>query len=163
MYKRTIPLSVGDIVGHEFPNIILVKHLPEINLSLGDPIIVQGDNRQVAFRYTLDQIGFTGELWHRILRLHKDYQPRHEHLQSIADHYPSGASVYPINSSTEAPTKEQINRVKNSLVGFIAPDSDIIKLKIEIVRSDLELYEGRLVEVSIGNEPVLYQIVDDNT
>ncbi len=161
--SKLVPLAIGEIAGHEFPNIILVKHLPGTNLEYGDPIIVQGDSGQVILGCALDQIGFTGELWHRVLRLPTDCQPPCGQLKNITDHFPTGAFKYQIDPLVDQPIQEQIDRVKKLLIGIIAPDSDVMKLKIELVRTDLDLYEGRLVEVLIGSDVVLYQIVNGLT
>lgn len=154
---------IGEVAGHEYPNIILVKHLPEKIINYGDPIIVQGDKGQVTLGCALDQIGFTGELWQRVLRLPANCQPAHDLLRKIVEHYPQGVFRYQCDTATDQSIQQQIDRVKNDLIGIVAADSDIMKIKIEIVRSDLDLFEGRLVELLIGNEAVLYQIVNGLT
>lgn len=163
LFIKSTPEVIGEIAGHEFPDIILVKHLPEKTISYGDPIIVQGDNGQATLGCALDQIGFTGELWHRVLRLPPNCQPAQDQLRKMVDHYPTGVFHYQVNSDMDQSIQEQINKVRNQLIGIVAPDSDVMKLKIEIVRSDLDLFEGRLVEVLIGSETVLYQIVNGLT
>lgn len=163
LFIKSTPQVIGEVAGRDFPNIILVKHLPEKSITFGDPIIVQGDNGQVTLGCALDQIGFTGELWHRILRLPPNCQPAQDQLREMVDLYPSGVFHYQVNLPIDQPIQEQIDRVKMELIGIVAPDSDIMKLKIEIVRSDLDLFEGRLVEVLIGSETVLYQIVNGLT
>jgi DNA helicase HerA-like ATPase len=51
----------------------------------------------------------------------------------------------------------------NKLVGLVAVDSDISKLHFEVVRTDLDLEEGKLVEVRIGRQTVLYQVINGLT
>lgn len=162
-FGKSIPEKIGEIAGHEYPNIILVKHLPEKNLSYGDPIIVQADNGQVTLGCVLDQIGFTGELWHRVVRLPASCQPDQGRLKLMVAHDPTGIFKYQIESPIDQAIQEQINRVRNQMVGIVAPDSDMVKLKIEVIRSDLDLCEGRLVEVLISGEPVLFQIINGLT
>jgi hypothetical protein len=163
IYSQPISESVGQVVGYEFPNIILVKHQPDINLNFGDPIVVQGDNGQGALGCALDQIGFTGELWHRVLRFPAECQPDQGRLKSINGQNTQGVFKYEIDPNVHCNIQDQIDRVNNLLVGIVAPDSDVMKLKIELVRTDVDIYEGRLVEVVIGTDKVLYQIINGLT
>jgi hypothetical protein len=163
VFVKSSPDVIGEVAGHEFPNIILVKHLPEKSMAYGDPIVVQADNGQVTVGCVLDQMGFTGELWHRVLRLPLECQPAQNQLKELLAHYPTGTFRYQIDSPKNIAIEEYIDKVGNQLIGVVAPDSDVMKLKIEIVRSDLDLSEGRLIEASIGCQIVLYQIVNGLT
>jgi len=49
------------------------------------------------------------------------------------------------------------------LLGVVAPDTDIARLRFEILRTDLDLEEGQLVEVRLGKRMVLYQVVNGLT
>jgi len=48
-------------------------------------------------------------------------------------------------------------------VGLVAPNTDISTLRFEMVRTDLVIGEGQLVEVLIGAKAVLYQIINGLT
>jgi hypothetical protein len=48
-------------------------------------------------------------------------------------------------------------------LGVVASDTDISRLRFEILRADLDLEEGQLVEVRLGQRMVLYQIVNGLT
>lgn len=163
IYSQPISETVGQVVGYEFPNIILVKHQPNTILTFGDPIVVQGDNGQGALGCALDQIGFTGELWHRVLRFPAECQPDQDQLKSINGHNAQGVFKYEVDPNVNRNIQDQIDRVSKLLIGIVAPDSDVMKLKIELVRTDVDLYEGRLVEVVIGTDTVLFQIVNGLT
>ena len=45
------------------------------------------------------------------------------------------------------------------LIGLVASDTNVGQLQIELVRTDLDLQEGSLVEVEIKGRPVLYQVI----
>lgn len=163
VFVKSSPDVIGEVAGHEFPNIILVKHLPEKSMAYGDPIVVQADNGQVTVGCVLDQLGFTGELWHRVLRLPLECQPPQNQLKRLVANHPTGTYEYQIDSPKNKAIEDYMDRIGNRLIGVVAPDSDIMKIKIEIVRSDLDLSEGRLIEASIGSQTVLYQIMNGST
>jgi hypothetical protein len=50
-----------------------------------------------------------------------------------------------------------------SLLGLVAPDTDIARLRFEVLRTDIDIEEGQLVEVRLGTRMVLYQIVNGLT
>jgi hypothetical protein len=62
-----------------------------------------------------------------------------------------------------AVAKHPLLERRQRLLGIVAPDTDISILRFEIVRTDLDLEEGRLVEVQLGKNVVLYQIVNGIT
>jgi hypothetical protein len=77
--------------------------------------------------------------------------------EDFADSTPNSVVCLPNDRSDE-----QLVTSTKSLVGLVAPDSSIERLYFEVVADD-ELEEGRLVEASIRDQPVLYQVVNGLT
>lgn len=157
------PNRVGIITGHEYPNIVLIKCQPETRINLGDSLIVQGDDGRITVGFALDQLGFTGELWHRVL-IFIDSPKSDVNRNDLRLHIKqSGAYKYPEDSTQDPAIQARSEDIKKHLIGIVSSDSDISSIRVEIVRTDMDLHEGRLVSVKIGHEDVLYQIVDGFT
>lgn len=58
---------------------------------------------------------------------------------------------------------DRVLKRRAALIGLVAPETDASRLRIELVRSDISLSEGLLVEAQIGSKVVLYQIINGLT
>ncbi len=161
----TIAEHFGEVVGHQIPGIVLVRHQEGAKITFGDTIIVQADDGRPGLALALDHVGFAEGLWLRAL-----------HLSISPDSRSRLISCNPFQSACEAITmKVDPNTIgiqadadltwkkRNNLIGLVAPDTDVTRMRIEIVRTDLDLREGHLVEVQIGSKMVLYQIINGLT
>lgn len=155
----------GIVVGHETPGIVLVRHEPEKTAGLGDMLVVSADDGRPTLATALDHVGFAEGRWLRAV-----YLPLAEDVRVMLDdvdvgHNPLRAVlVRPDSEIAGIPAvTEAVEKVKRSMVGLVTVDSDISQVQFEIVRSDLDLAEGRLLEVNIGSGPVLYQVVNGIT
>jgi uncharacterized protein len=153
--------SIGEIIGYQFPGIMLIKNQPNINISFGDPLLVRGDDGSNCLALVLDQIGFTDASWLRVLKI--SYPAAVAAIVNQKMKNPSSVSPFNIDPVLSPELSQIWEQTKRTLVGIVAPETDIAKLKIEIIRTDLDLQEGRLVQVNIANTPVLYQLVNGLT
>lgn len=155
----------GAVVGHETPGVVLVRHDPEKTASLGDVLVVTADNGQLTLAATLDHVGFAEGRWLRAVFLSTaesvrtvldDVDLGHNPLRAVLVSHDSEIARVPA-------VAEAVRKVKRSMVGLVTVDSDISQVQFEIVRSDLDLTEGRLLEIDIGSATVLYQVINGIT
>jgi uncharacterized protein len=153
---------IGDIVGYHFPGIILIKQRAEISIAFGETILVRSDGGKNSLAVALDQVGFTDTLWQRALCMpHCKETPKllsNQNLESSKI-----VSRIDIDNLLHPNLSNLLGEIRQTLVGVVSPETDIAKLRIEFVRTDLDIEEGRLVKVNIGETPVLYQIVNGLT
>jgi len=160
-----ISAPCGEVVSHEIPGVVLVRQKQGTQLSFGDTLVVRGDDGCPSLALALDHVGYAGGLWLRALHLGISPNSR-ECLQGLGGNQdPSGGVAFLANVEDlgidQIPDKAWRNR--DSLVGLVAPETDISRLRIEITRTDIDLEEGRLIEVEIGSRNVLYQLVNGLT
>lgn len=156
---------VGEVVGHQVPNVVLVCQEDDAQVSFGDALVVRADDGKPGLAIALDHVGFADGCWLRALHLSILSEAR-TRLASLADLQDSSAAAVfraDINDWGTLLDTDMIWSKRTHLVGLVAPDSSISRLRIEIIRTDLDLSEGRLVEVQIGSKAVLYQIVNGLT
>lgn len=162
------PLSAkacGELIGHEMPGIVLLRCQQGSEISFGELLIAPRDDGQAGVAVALDQVGFAEGRWLRALHI-CDFAALQNCLASdSALVAPGEIRAFRVDSgglelpATICNTWEQ----KDRLVGLVASDTDISRLRIELVRADLDIEEGRLVEVQIRSKPVLYQVINGFT
>lgn len=153
--------TVGEIIGYQFPGIVLIKNQPDSNIAFGDTLLVRGDDGKRVLAVALDQFGYTDSSWQRAIRISD------QSTQSIISNQRilnlSAVSSIAIDPNLYPDLKNHCDEIKGTLIGIVAPETDIARLRIEIIRADLDLQEGRLVQVNVSDKPVLYQIVNGLT
>lgn len=160
---------VGEVVARQTPTIALLRQSSPDKIEFGSFIILPSTSGTSILGLALDCVGWSDGHWLRVLEL--DVSTEHEAASAkLTD--PSSNShfgllvkdVSQLPDSTRVALQSQpavTNR--DRLVGLVAVDTDISKLRFEVVRTDLDLEEGRLVEVRIGRRTVLYQIINGLT
>jgi hypothetical protein len=162
--NRSAGEVIGEVVGHQIPRIVLIRHDQKAHVRFGEALLVRNDDGRPGVALTLDHVGFADGLWLRALHLTVSPELR-ESLDSGSPMRGSSDTIAvraDLNLMLPV-TNDLVWKRRSQLVGLVAPDSDLTRLRIEIVRTDLELEQGRLVEVQIGPSPVLYQIVNGIT
>jgi hypothetical protein len=155
----------GEVVGHQIPGVVLVRHQEGAKITFGDTIIVQADDGRPGLALALDHVGFAEGLWMRALHLSISHDSRSRLGTYIPYHDTSEAIPMKVDPGTmgiQADT-DLAWKKRSNLIGLVAPETDVTRLRIELVRTDLDLREGHLVEVQIGSKMVLYQIINGLT
>jgi hypothetical protein len=155
----------GEVVGHQIPGVVLVRHQEGAKITFGDTIIVQADDGRPGLALALDHVGFAEGLWMRALHLSISHDSRSRLGTYIPYHDTSEAITMKVDPGTmgiQADT-DLAWKKRSNLIGLVAPETDVTRLRIELVRTDLDLREGHLVEVQIGSKMVLYQIINGLT
>ena len=153
---------LGEVVGHQVPNVVLVRQEEDVEVSFGQPLVVRADNGRPGLALALDHIGFAEGAWLRAVHLPISPEARSRVAAFARSQDSSDAAVLRADASEwKSLLEADLTWERHQqLIGLVAPDSDISRLRIEIVRTDIDLSEGRLVEVQIGSNRVLYQVVN---
>ncbi len=149
---------LGQIVGHETPNILLIREDDGRQARFGDIILARTDYGQPGLALALDHVGFAEGRWLRAVHL------LGAKIESLAIPKSLDNVVFLIDPSMlDQNAKNLVAKAKNYLIGIVASGTTIERLNIEILKSDLSITSGSLVEVVIGTRKVLYQIIDGIT
>lgn len=166
VWKIPTPAELfGEVVGHETPGVVLVRHQQEAKITLGDLLIVRADDGRLGLALALDHVGFADGLWLRAIHLTLSPEARNrlEAMKPIQELSQVVARVTDVEALGIPHVTDWVWERRAQLVGIVSPETDISQMRVEVVRTDLDLEEGRLVEVMIGSKPVLYQIVNGLT
>ncbi|HNR13180.1 MAG TPA: DUF87 domain-containing protein [Thermodesulfobacteriota bacterium] len=152
------------IVGHESPGIVLIREDSSTNSSMGDLFLLRNENGKPAVAVALDHVGFADGRWLRALYLSCSQFPVPLDLEDVLARDILEGEAFSLHDKTIEPAVDKIAiNIKRSLLGLVAPDTALGKLQIEVVRIDVNLHQGRLVEVEVGSRRVLYQIIEGIT
>lgn len=166
IFRDLLPADrLGKVVGHQVPDVVLVCQEEDAQVSFGDPLVVRSDDGKPGLALALDHIGFADGCWLRAVHLAIPPEMR-TGLAALADFQDSSDAAAlraDINDWRPLLDSDMTWSKRQHLIGLVAPGSNISRLRIEIIRTDLDLSEGRLVEVQIRAKTVLYQIVDGLT
>jgi hypothetical protein len=154
---------LGDIVGHAVPGIVTIRHRGTAHVLPGTPLLVRGDDGSPNVALALSYVGIAEGLWLRALQLGLSPQERNllrgQHLEDgscsiLRDRF--------LLRSLETEATGAMRR-RDKLVGLVAKATDTRLLRFELLRYDLEIKEGQLVEARIGAKAVLYQVLNGLT
>jgi uncharacterized protein len=151
----------GEILGHQLPRMVLLRHPSNIQVRFGDLLYTQGPDSVRSVVMALDHIASAEGRWLRGLHLQLSGEESSA-LSRLALPLDSGCTKLDTDSIRCLSENSAFKR-RDRLTGFVAPETDIEKLRFEVVRDDLDLETGRLVEVRIGKTTVLYQVVNGVT
>jgi DNA helicase HerA-like ATPase len=166
LWKARQPAEyLGEIIGHETPGIVLIRHDKNVCVSLGDLLIARSDDGHPGLALALDYIGIADGLWLRAMHVSVKSEFRDRLRNLMSQHACADEAVMRLDIPTakELGLSEDVLEKKSNLVGLVAPNTDISRLRFEVLRTDIDLEEGRLVEVTIGTRLVLYQIINGLT
>jgi hypothetical protein len=159
--------SIGDPCARKEPDLILVRRTAEGPLGFGQ-ILTMKDSAQGTLRHAMviDELRLAEECWIRCLKIAGQFPPD---IEKQLDRATKKSPVFRLNALAEQSEIDSVfqhSRVYSGrahLIGLVAPNTDISSLRFELTRTDLEIGEGQLVEVAIGNKRVLYQIINGLT
>jgi len=154
---------IGEVVGHEVPGLVLIREDQGQRTGFGDVILVRSERGELSQALALDHVGFADGCWLRAIHLPQSLSVDAEAAKQHTAAASAGcAFLVRARESVDASEKE-LHRARSSLLGLVAPDTTTGRLQIELIRDDLDIEQGSLVEVEIGSHPVLYQVIDGIT
>ncbi|MEN6414699.1 MAG: DUF87 domain-containing protein [Veillonellales bacterium] len=159
LWTHTISFeSVGDVVAYQLPEIVLIRQKTITKIPFGAPFIFKDDCSLVRIGVVLGYIGRDEALLVRSLMIDVSAE--------VVNQYDNTLALVPINTAVSATGLQEIIENLNvqpyNIVGIVASDTNIEYLYFEVIQ-ERELEEGRLVEVLIKEEPVIYQVINGIT
>jgi hypothetical protein len=159
--------NIGEACARTEPNLVLLRRTAEGALPFGQVLTMKGSAQDTLHHaMIIDEFQLAEERWIRCLEITGQFTPEIEkQLNRTARISP----VFKLDAITEQSSIDsafQVSRVysgRADMIGLVAPNTDITTLRFELTRTDLEIGEGQLVEVTIGNKQVLYQIINGLT
>lgn len=156
--------SVGELHARKEPGLILIRRSGKGSLQFGQ-VLTLTDPVGNGFSHTMviDEFQLADECWIRCHTIEGKFAADREIqlLRAIRQ-----ASVVRLSGITDQSTIDsafqqcRLYLKRSELVGLVASGTDIATLRFEITRTDVAIGEGQLVEVLIGKQPVLYQIIN---
>ncbi|MCK5777750.1 MAG: DUF87 domain-containing protein [Rhodospirillales bacterium] len=156
--EKDEPNVLGEIAAHQAPGLVLIRQHDDVRHRSGTLMALSDDQGPTTLGVALNYVGRDDGILLRALNL-----PVPIALQAKANNIAVGtgmASLLEANHD-EAQEVRILDRI-NSLCGIVDSDSDLEFIEIEVV-NDQELSEGRLVDVKLRGEDVIYQIIDGVT
>jgi hypothetical protein len=150
----------GQVVGHEAPGLVLVREEHSASASFGDLLVVRTEGGQAGIAVALDHVGFAEGCWLRAYHLSDVERERHRLVSADVERAVVGGMALRLSKEAGAETLRNLAEdVRERLLGLVAPETNVGCLHVELVRHDLTLRQGSLLEVTVANQPVLYQVI----
>lgn len=151
---------LGEVVGHEAPGLVLIREDPDSSARFGDMVFARTESGKPGLVIALDHVGFASGRWLRAIHLKTttiDTAVLHDAsvVRAISEGSVFSAAADFVTSESSGLAED----TKGRLIGLVASDTNVGQMQIELVRADLDLQEGSLVEVEIKGRPVLYQVI----
>lgn len=161
--RRSDTTRLGEVVGHETPGIVLIREDAAASMTLGDLLLARTERGEAGIAVALDHVGFAEGCWLRAYYLsHADSAASVAAEAGLAGAIADG-SAFRLDGGNHAGPASDAKDARERLLGIVAANTNVGHLQIELVRSDLNLRQGSLVEVSVADKEVLYQVIEGTT
>lgn len=151
---------LGEVVGHEAPGLVLIREDPDSSARFGDMVFARTESGKPGLVIALDHVGFASGRWLRAIHLETGtIDPAALHDTSVVRAISEGSAFRAAAGSVTSEPSGLAEDTKQRLIGLVASDTNVGQLQIELVRADLDLREGSLVEVEMRGRAVLYQVI----
>ncbi len=159
---------LGEVIARQTPRVVLIRQTTKDQVPFGSIVLLPSISGTWTLALSLDYVGWADGRLLRVLELNGDGMQG----TALVDVDSRMGTDYALRVSNEAgipdsvlsgPKANQVACKRDRLVGIVATETDIARLGFEVVRTDIDLEEGRLVEVRVGRRRVLYQIINGLT
>lgn len=164
IWSIRFPSSViGDIVAYQTPGIVLIRQRVPENIPFGTPLYLKDSHAPAQIGISIGYVGRDKSLLLRTITFEvpKEIERRFDTLCKIIPDN-TVARCDQLFNDKEVFSKIPILREMTNFVGIVATDTSIEHLYFEVIQ-EKEIEEGKLVEVSIKEKPVIYQVIDGLT
>ena len=165
IWTKTLPIEFfGKVFAHHEPGITFLKHQAGKNTNFGDPIAIRTADGRFRVGIALKDLHLADESWTRVLNVSdREFRENIEkYIGKLLINPGEGIAIDAQTFTLKYPNSN-ISYFSSNLIGIVDTDTNVDKLNFEIVHSDLDIAEGLLVSVCIGEIPVLYQVIDGFT
>ncbi|MCZ6701451.1 MAG: DUF87 domain-containing protein [Ignavibacteria bacterium] len=158
--KRTPINVIGVVAAYQTPDIVLIRQSSTQDIEFGTTIMINDPFAPPRLGVALDYVGRDEALLLRCLGFQIPFQKRDilsEYTKLIPSNTVGKIKIDDIISNEKFEVK--ILEDLSNFVGLVAAETSLDTLYFEVIH-EIDLEEGRLIEVYIKNEPVLFQIID---
>jgi len=157
---KVFSVSVGEIAGFQSPGLVLVRQKYPQRILFGTPLILKDEHAPLKAGIALDYTGRDEGLLLRTIEFDVPIEVENEFMRM--------SGMMPLNSVSKFDITEQNRQLfesvemfqkLDSFVGVVSHETSVDTLYFEVIQ-ERDLEEGRLVEISIREKPVLYQVID---
>lgn len=161
--KKFSKKTIGEIIAYQSPRIVLVRQFDNKRVNFGSIILLKDPFAPIKLGVALDYIGRDESILLRILEIDVPSELKDDISKSLKSISSNTAAVLEDDHILNKLDAESylINN-QNEFVGLVAENSSVEKLYLEVI-NEREIAEGRLVEVNLRGQKVLYQIIDGLT
>lgn len=164
IWSISFPSSViGDIVAYQTPGVALIRQRVRESIPFGTPLFLKDSHAPAQIGISIGYVGRDESLLVRTITFEvpKEIENRFDSLCRIIPD-DTVARCDHLFKTEEVFSRIPILREMNNFVGIVATDTSIEHLYFEVIQ-EMDLEEGKLVEVSIKGTPVIYQVIDGLT
>lgn len=149
---------LGIVAAHQAPGLVLIRQHDDVRYRSGTLMALSDDQGPTTLGVALNYVGRDDGILLRALSL-----PIPRALKSKAEKIAVGSGAATLLTHDEQEVREVLvlERI-NSLCGIVDSESNLEFIEIEVV-NDSTLSEGRLVDVDVRGDKVVYQIIDGVT
>jgi hypothetical protein len=160
--KETLSV-IGKISAYQTPRIVLLRQQEGNYTDFGTLIAYKDGHSAVKIGLVLNYVGRDETLLLRALEINVNSNANKEAVRLIKKEASNTAVKFEYFDLNPRETKEitELSQL-NELVGIVDQGTTIERLEFEIINEN-DLSEGRLVEVEINGQPVIFQIMDGLT
>jgi hypothetical protein len=159
--------GIGTVRAFENPGIAIVLLSQGENVKPGSPICILDSNTQIRIGRSVAEYELQDERWMRVLLSQKPVENRTtegEELFRKSQLTPNTAFTLDTTKldkiQLDSDTKSLLISDEKTLIGFVAEESMINNIQIELFSPNTDVYEGRFITTTIRGEQVFYQIID---
>lgn len=121
---------LGEVVGHQLPGVVLIRHEPTRSAEFGQPLGVRADDGKVGLAMALDYVGIVGELWLRALHVEMPPEERSELTARVSSSDPGDVITFAKETGDIAfgGLHAAAWDRRADLIGLAAPETDVSRL-----------------------------------
>lgn len=151
------PELVGTIAAHQVPGLTLIRQKNETRHPMGALMLLGDDQGPTRLGVALNYVGRDDGILLRTLSL-----PLPSALTDDAEkkELKSGVAIH-MESTSKVKVETSLKRV-DSIRGIVDIETNLQTLRFEVVNEE-DISDGQLVDVKIGDQSVIYQIIDGAT
>lgn len=154
------PQILGVVAAHQTPGIVLIRQNDDVRYPVGTLMALSDDKGPTTLGIALNYVGRDDGVLLRAIStkvppaIKAQVQDRAEGAQL--------AVKLDIEPDEEAVRQSMVLERISTLCGIVDSGSNVSTIEVELV-DEIEIAEGRLVEVKVGKKNVLYQVINGVT
>lgn len=151
---------VGEVVLRREPGLVTVRVSGEDLPNVGDLVVIPLNSSHGELGIILDTYRLSDQLWARALNFVSRVPRNHVETSWGKE---NSVLMCRLKSDHSSWLQNEIWKNRDTLIGAVIERSDINSVQIELYNDKKGLFEGRLININIDGQPVLYQITNGIT